>query len=67
MEGAQLETTTKNTMQENQKMESELAFQNRETERLLQKNKKLADENMITRRELAMYKQVVVLRPDKHH
>lgn len=48
-------------MHENEQMASELAFQNRETERLLQKNRKLADENMSTRRELAMYKQVLSL------
>eukprot|EP00286_Rhodomonas_abbreviata_P000782 CAMPEP_0181288166 /NCGR_PEP_ID=MMETSP1101-20121128/183_1 /TAXON_ID=46948 /ORGANISM="Rhodomonas abbreviata, Strain Caron Lab Isolate" /LENGTH=491 /DNA_ID=CAMNT_0023392261 /DNA_START=147 /DNA_END=1622 /DNA_ORIENTATION=- len=57
MTDSQLETTTKKTMHENEQMASELAFQNRETERLLQKNRKLADENLITRRELAMYKQ----------
>lgn len=57
MTDSQLETTTKKTMHENEQMASELAFQNRETERLLQKNRKLADENMSTRRELAMYKQ----------
>ncbi len=33
-------------------MASELAFQNRETERLLEKNMKLAEENQITKRQL---------------
>jgi len=38
-------------------MGSELAFQNRETERLLQKNSKLAEDNRNSKRELELHKQ----------
>jgi len=54
---SQLESTTKKTMHENEQMASELAFQNRETERLMMRNKKLSDENFLVRRDLNSYQQ----------
>jgi len=53
----QLEATTKKTLLENEQMASELAFQNRETERLLLKNSKLEEENRTAKRELALHQQ----------
>jgi hypothetical protein len=41
----QLETTTKRTIMENEQMSSELSYQSRQTEVLLQKNLKLQEEN----------------------
>ncbi len=52
-----LEATTKKTKQENEQMGSELAFQNRQTEGLLQKNSKLALDNRNCKRELELHKQ----------
>ena len=42
---------------ENEQMGSELAFQNRQTEGLLQKNSKLALDNRNCKRELELHKQ----------
>ena len=42
----QLETTTKRTIMENEQMASELAYQSRQTENLLAKNKKLLEDNL---------------------
>lgn len=63
----QLEATTKKTMQENEQMASELAFQNHETERLLQKNSKLADENRNAKRELTLHKQTEAEMARRNH
>lgn len=53
----QLETTTKRTIMENEQMSSELAYQSRQTEKLLQKNLKLLDENNALKRSLELSKQ----------
>lgn len=62
-----LEATTKKTVQENEQMGSELAFQNRETERLLAKNSKLAEENRNAKRELELYKQTEAEMARRNH
>lgn len=62
-----LEATTKKTKQENEQMGSELAFQNRETERLLQKNSKLAEDNRNARRELELHKQTEAEMARRNH
>mgnify|MGYP006876808868 CR=1 FL=1 len=54
---SQLESTTKKTMHANEQMASELAFQNRETERLMLRNKKLSEENFLVRKDLNSYEQ----------
>eukprot|EP00291_Cryptomonas_curvata_P023665 CAMPEP_0172172886 /NCGR_PEP_ID=MMETSP1050-20130122/12708_1 /TAXON_ID=233186 /ORGANISM="Cryptomonas curvata, Strain CCAP979/52" /LENGTH=413 /DNA_ID=CAMNT_0012844501 /DNA_START=111 /DNA_END=1349 /DNA_ORIENTATION=+ len=54
---AQLETTTKSTIRDNEQMANEMAFQSVETDRLHQRNKKLAEENVSARRELALHVQ----------
>lgn len=46
----QLETTTKRTIMENEQMSSELAYQSRQTEKLLQKNLKLLEDNAALKR-----------------
>ena len=46
----QLETTTKRTIMENEQMASELAYQSRQTENLLTKNKKLLEDNLSLKR-----------------
>ena len=53
----QLDTTTKRTIAENEQMSSELAWQSKETEKLLRKNDKLTGENQALRRELSLHKQ----------
>eukprot|EP00239_Pterosperma_sp_CCMP1384_P004132 CAMPEP_0197853914 /NCGR_PEP_ID=MMETSP1438-20131217/23662_1 /TAXON_ID=1461541 /ORGANISM="Pterosperma sp., Strain CCMP1384" /LENGTH=510 /DNA_ID=CAMNT_0043468489 /DNA_START=481 /DNA_END=2010 /DNA_ORIENTATION=- len=53
----QLETTTKRTIMENEQMSSELAYQSRQTEKLLQKNEKLLNENASMKRSIELCKQ----------
>lgn len=53
----QLETTTKRTIMENEQMSSELAYQSRQTEKLLQKNEKLLNENAAMKRSIELCKQ----------
>ena len=62
-----LEATTKKTKQENEQMGSELAFQNRETEGLLQKNSKLAHDNRNCKRELELHKQTEAEMARRNH
>eukprot|EP00277_Geminigera_cryophila_P014737 CAMPEP_0179451662 /NCGR_PEP_ID=MMETSP0799-20121207/35743_1 /TAXON_ID=46947 /ORGANISM="Geminigera cryophila, Strain CCMP2564" /LENGTH=420 /DNA_ID=CAMNT_0021247199 /DNA_START=88 /DNA_END=1347 /DNA_ORIENTATION=+ len=62
-----LEATTKKTMQENEQMGSELAFQNRETERLLAKNSKLSEDNRTAKRELELHKQTEAEMARRNH
>ena len=50
----QLEQSTKETMHHNEQMASELAYQHRETERLVHKNRRLTEENLATRRQLEL-------------
>lgn len=53
----QLEMTTKRTIMENEQMSIELAYQSRQTEKLLGKNGKLLEENADLRRQLELSKQ----------
>ena len=53
----QLDTTTKRTIAENEQMSSELAWQSRETEKLIRRNDKLISENSALKRELGLHKQ----------
>ena len=53
----QLDTTTKRTIAENEQMSSELAWQSKETEKLIKKNDKLMSENGSLKRELSLQKQ----------
>jgi len=53
----QLDTTTKRTIAENEQMSSELAWQSKETEKLIRKNDKLMTENASLKRELSLHKQ----------
>ena len=53
----QLDTTTKRTIAENEQMSSELAWQSKETEKLIRKNDKLVAENKSLMRALALHKQ----------
>ena len=53
----QLDTTTKRTIAENEQMSSELAWQSRETEKLIRRNDKLSGENASLKRELALNRQ----------
>ena len=53
----QLEMTTKRTIMENEQMSSELAYQSRQTEKLLQKNQTLVDENMDMKRQMELARQ----------
>ncbi|GMH42618.1 hypothetical protein BSKO_10537 [Bryopsis sp. KO-2023] len=53
----QLEITTKRTIMENEQMSSELAYQSRQTEKLLQKNQQLFDDNSDMRREMELARQ----------
>eukprot|EP00238_Polyblepharides_amylifera_P010930 CAMPEP_0196590072 /NCGR_PEP_ID=MMETSP1081-20130531/65461_1 /TAXON_ID=36882 /ORGANISM="Pyramimonas amylifera, Strain CCMP720" /LENGTH=518 /DNA_ID=CAMNT_0041913055 /DNA_START=52 /DNA_END=1605 /DNA_ORIENTATION=+ len=53
----QLETTTKRTIMENEQMSSELAYQSRQTEKLLHKNVSLVDETATLKRSLELSKQ----------
>merc|ERR1740138_412513 len=53
----QLDTTTKRTIAENEQMSSELAWQSKETEKLIRKNDKLMTENASLKRELSLHKK----------
>mmetsp|Transcript_31038 Transcript_31038/g.73792 ORF Transcript_31038/g.73792 Transcript_31038/m.73792 type:complete len:572 (-) Transcript_31038:333-2048(-) len=53
----QLEVTTKRTIMENEQMSSELAYQSRQTERLMEKNSSLREEAADLRRQVELYKQ----------
>jgi len=57
MTDSQLDTTTKRTIAENEQMSSELAWQSKETEKLIRKNDKLVAGNAALRRELSLQKQ----------
>ena len=54
----QLETTTKRTILENEQMTSELSYQSRQTEKLLQRNDELLSENAEVRRKLELSKEL---------
>lgn len=53
----QLDTTTKRTIAENEQMSSELAWQSKETEKLIRKNDKLQADNQGLRRQLSLHQQ----------
>ena len=53
----QLEMTTKRTIMENEQMSIELAYQSRQTEKLLAKNQLVMEENSDLRRQLELSKQ----------
>lgn len=53
----QLEITTKRTIMENEQMSSELAYQSRQTEKLLEKNQQLLSESGNMRREIELARQ----------
>ena len=53
----QLDTTTKRTIAENEQMSSELAWQSKETEKLIRKNDKLVADNNGLKRELSLHEQ----------
>ena len=53
----QLDTTTKRTIAENEQMSSELAWQSRETEKLIRRNDKLTKDNSALKRELGLHQQ----------
>lgn len=54
----QLDQTTKRTIMENEQMNTELHFQSRETERLLDRNQSLLEENAQLRRNLLIHKDL---------
>jgi len=54
----QLDSTTKRTIMENEQMATELHFQSKETERLLDRNQQLMDENGQLRRNLQIHKDL---------
>lgn len=54
----QLDATTKRTIMENVQMETELRFQSKETERLLDRNRALIEENSQLRRNLQIHKDL---------
>ncbi|EKX51535.1 hypothetical protein GUITHDRAFT_134447 [Guillardia theta CCMP2712] len=53
----QLKSRTKQTMQENEKISAELVYQNKESQKILQKNIKFEEENRMLRRDLELHKQ----------
>eukprot|EP00960_Hanusia_phi_P062405 765138-Hanusia_phi.AAC.1 len=53
----QLKSRTKQTMQENEKISAELLYQNKESQKILQKNLKIEDENRTLRQDLELRKQ----------
>lgn len=53
----QLEMTTKRTIMENEQMSIELSYQSRQTEKLLNKNAGLVEENAELRRQIELSKQ----------
>ena len=63
----QLEHATKETMRHNEQMASELAYQHRETERLVHKNRRLTEENLATRRELELYRHAEAELSKRNH
>mmetsp|Transcript_54245 Transcript_54245/g.100265 ORF Transcript_54245/g.100265 Transcript_54245/m.100265 type:complete len:536 (+) Transcript_54245:65-1672(+) len=54
----QLDSTTKRTIMENEQMATELHFQSKETERLLDKNRVLLEDNAQLRRHLHIHKDL---------
>mmetsp|Transcript_53314 Transcript_53314/g.86210 ORF Transcript_53314/g.86210 Transcript_53314/m.86210 type:complete len:520 (+) Transcript_53314:97-1656(+) len=54
----QLDSTTKRTIMENEQMATELHFQSKETERLLDRNQALMEENVQLRRNLLIHKDL---------
>jgi len=54
----QLDSTTKRTIMENEQMATELHFQSKETERLLDRNQQLMEENSQLRRNLQIHKDL---------
>merc|ERR1719161_3007457 len=54
----QLDATTKRTIMENEQMTTELHFQSRETERLLERNAQLTDGNRQLKRNLLIHKEL---------
>jgi len=54
----QLDSTTKRTIMENEQMATELHFQSKETERLLDRNQQLLEENAQLRRNLLIHKDL---------
>jgi FtsZ-binding cell division protein ZapB len=63
----QLEVTTKRTIMENEQMSSELSYQSRQTEKLLEKNRKLLEENGDYRRQVDLYKQTETELAKRNH
>ncbi|KAG8464549.1 hypothetical protein KFE25_009917 [Diacronema lutheri] len=57
MTANQLDATTKRTIAENEQISSELAWQSKETDKLIRRNEKLTDEAKTLRRELELHKQ----------
>ena len=53
----QLATTTKRTILENEQMASELSYQSRQTEKLLQRNQELIDDNAALQRQMNLSRQ----------
>lgn len=54
----QLDSTTKRTIMENEQMATELHFQSKETEKLLDRNQQLMEENSQLRRNLQIHKDL---------
>jgi len=54
----QLDTTTKRTIMENEQMATELHFQSKQTEQLLERNQALIEENAQLRRNLVIHKDL---------
>merc|ERR1719161_3520742 len=54
----QLDATTKRTIMENEQMTTELHFQSRETEKLLDKNAQLTESNRQLKRNLLIHKEL---------
>merc|ERR1719389_930708 len=54
----QLDATTKRTIMENEQMTTELHFQSRETEKLLDRNAQLTDGNRQLKRNLLIHKEL---------
>ena len=63
----QLEVTTKRTIMENEQMSTELAYQSRQTERLLEKNRELLEEAGDLRRQVDLYKQTEMELAKRNH
>merc|ERR1719310_1003415 len=54
----QLDSTTKRTIMENEQMATELHYQSKETERLLDRNQQLMEENAQLKRNLQIHKDL---------